>query len=758
MQGDDCDSSDEEWEQHIGRHARAFLGLNEPVAEIALDEGVGMGTMVRNAFARADDIHLRASLAECSSTGIPDGSHVDEQQFQGRNSVGLDNANVDHNDAGSNASEGCHMLGYACDMDMHSNNTANLGANSRELGDSTSGESSAYGGGNRFGGTNEQEPSLGGAENGHAVDDASDSVTGEEWDATDDISTDGEDVEEMLEEIPREHMGSNPEIDTAATLPLYEGSTVSMLCATLLILNCCKTHGVSNMFIHELLMLLSMSILPAGNCLPKTEYEASKILRRLGLAYNMIHACPNGCCLFKGDLENEEKCPVCEHERYRMSGRARVPTLILRHFPLIPQLQRMFSSKKLSKLNVWHHFHKSEDGKMRHTADSPQWNFVHTELEPDAGNGMFGQDPRDMHLGLALDGMNPYSEKRSTQSLTPVIVFNYNLPPWMVTKKYFVMLCLLIPTKLSLTGLNVDVFLQPLVDELQQLWSREGVLTRDARAYLGMSVFKLRAVLMWTLHDFPAYGLISGLTTKGFKACPVCGPHTISRRSKVLRKNVYCNCHRRYLPYDHYFRGAVAAFDNEANVNTEEEPLTGNQTIRRGYQSEAYLDGGGMEKDDGFPAKEHGVKRVSALYQLPYWRVSALTPRLLILLVCACIETTLILMDGFTLLFGHTDQEDNRFSGCYPNSQAQVLKRNEFNLVNEIAAASLLSMRSRLQVCNGVWYMQMNAYSQFFGQCWLVLISVGPFQLLPYPQSVGLGVAFHQQYYHDCDCGIVFFF
>ena len=230
-----------------------------------------------------------------------------------------------------------------------------------------------------------------------------------------------------------------------------------------------------------------------------------------------------------------------------MCGRSRAPALILRHFPLIPQLQRMFSSRKLSKLNLWRHFHKSEDGKMRHTADSPQWKFVHTDLEPDAGDAMFGQDPRHINLGLAVDGMNPYAEKRSTQSLTPVIMFNYNLPPWMVTKKYFVMLCLLIPTKLRLTGLNFDVFLQPLVDELQTLWSRGGVLTRDARAYMGMSHFNTRAVLMWTLHDFPAYGLISGLTTKGFKACPVCGPHTISRRSKVLRKNVYCNCHRRYL-------------------------------------------------------------------------------------------------------------------------------------------------------------------------------------------------------------------
>ena len=50
LQGDNWDSSDEEWEQHIGRNARAFLGLNEPVVEITLDEGVGLGLMVRNAL------------------------------------------------------------------------------------------------------------------------------------------------------------------------------------------------------------------------------------------------------------------------------------------------------------------------------------------------------------------------------------------------------------------------------------------------------------------------------------------------------------------------------------------------------------------------------------------------------------------------------------------------------------------------------------------------------------------------------------
>ena len=138
---------------------------------------------------------------------------------------------------------------------------------------------------------------------------------------------------------------------------------------------------------------------------------------------------------------------------------------------------------------------------------------------------------------------------------------------------------------------------------------------------MDMSSFNLRVVLMWTLHDFPAYGFISGLTTKGFKACPICGPCTISRRSRILRKNVYCNCHRRYLPEDHYFCGAVATFDNEATHELDEEPMSSNQTIRRGYESEAYIDGGGLEKDNKFPGKVHGVKRASALYQLPYWKV-----------------------------------------------------------------------------------------------------------------------------------------
>jgi len=126
---------------------------------------------------------------------------------------------------------------------------------------------------------------------------------------------------------------------------------------------------------------------------------------------------------------------------------------------------------------------------------------------------------------------------------------------------------------------------------------------------------------MWTLHDFPGYGMVAGLTTKGFKACPICGPNTVSRYSKVLRKNVFCNCHRRYLHANHYFRGDYAAFEYGVEREEERDAMSGNETIRNGRQSEEFVRNGGTQRHDDFPRKMHGVKRVSALFQLPYWRV-----------------------------------------------------------------------------------------------------------------------------------------
>jgi len=50
------------------------------------------------------------------------------------------------------------------------------------------------------------------------------------------------------------------------------------------------------------------------------------------------------------------------------------------------------------------------------------------------------------------------------------------------------------------------------------LWS-SGALTYDISRKQN---FVMRAALMWTINDFPAYGMLSGWSTHGKLACPYC--------------------------------------------------------------------------------------------------------------------------------------------------------------------------------------------------------------------------------------------
>ncbi|KAL0411725.1 UNVERIFIED_CONTAM: hypothetical protein Slati_3762200 [Sesamum latifolium] len=49
----------------------------------------------------------------------------------------------------------------------------------------------------------------------------------------------------------------------------------------------------------------------------------------------------------------------------------------------------------------------------------------------------------------------------------------------------------------------IDVYLESLIEELQNLW-HVGVLTRDSARD---ETFAMRTVLMWTVNDLPAYGM-----------------------------------------------------------------------------------------------------------------------------------------------------------------------------------------------------------------------------------------------------------
>ncbi|XP_071729257.1 uncharacterized protein [Rutidosis leptorrhynchoides] len=122
---------------------------------------------------------------------------------------------------------------------------------------------------------------------------------------------------------------------------------------------------------------------------------------------------------------------------------------------------------------TWHATGRcNEEGKMRHPVDGRAWKEI------DKRYPNFTREHRNVRLGLAADGFNPFGNMNNPYSMWPVILLTYNTPPWICTKESSLMLTLLIPGP-KLPRKDIDVYLRPLVDELKILWS-EGVVTHDS--------------------------------------------------------------------------------------------------------------------------------------------------------------------------------------------------------------------------------------------------------------------------------------
>ncbi|CAA7025078.1 unnamed protein product [Microthlaspi erraticum] len=116
-----------------------------------------------------------------------------------------------------------------------------------------------------------------------------------------------------------------------------------------------------------------------------------------------------------------------------------VPNRVLRYFPIIPRLKRMFRTESLAKDLRWHFSNRSSDGKLRHPVDSVTW------VSMDAKYPSFAAEQRNLRLGLSTDGFNPFSMKTSRYSSWPMLLVNYNMAPDLCMKEENIMLSLLIP-------------------------------------------------------------------------------------------------------------------------------------------------------------------------------------------------------------------------------------------------------------------------------------------------------------------------
>jgi hypothetical protein len=237
-------------------------------------------------------------------------------------------------------------------------------------------------------------------------------------------------AEGRTEEEPEATARAFYDMFAAAQKPLHGQIKVSQLDAIGRIMALKSQYSLSRDAFDGMLTVIG-SLLPEDHILPKSMYEAQKLLRALKMPYDRIHACPKGCVLFRKEYAELKYCPKCKASRFLEvasgDGRKRqldIPVTILRHLPFIPRIQRLYMTEEYAKQMTWHKNGKRyKPDKMVHASDGEAWTHfdsIHHEKAREAHN---------VRIALATDGFNPYGMMAAMYTCWPVFVIPLNLPP-----------------------------------------------------------------------------------------------------------------------------------------------------------------------------------------------------------------------------------------------------------------------------------------------------------------------------------------
>ena len=112
-------------------------------------------------------------------------------------------------------------------------------------------------------------------------------------------------------------------------------------------------YGWSDKSFSSLLQVVH-NMLPEENTLPKSHYQAKKILCPMDMKYQEIHACSNDCILYKHEFEEIHKCPRCGVSHYKVkddddcssdeNSKKGPSTKVLWYLLIIPRFKHLFAN------------------------------------------------------------------------------------------------------------------------------------------------------------------------------------------------------------------------------------------------------------------------------------------------------------------------------------------------------------------------------------------------------------------------------
>ncbi|XP_018632714.1 uncharacterized protein [Nicotiana tomentosiformis] len=236
--------------------------------------------------------------------------------------------------------------------------------------------------------------------------------------------------EEMIHNMPTSNNKDFFELLRDGRQELYEGSKYSKLKFLLKLYHIKYLSGLNDKGMTMILDLLRDAFKFAK--IPHSFYEAKKTISKLCLDYIKIDACPNDCILYWEDDVNAEACKYCHTSRWKPekeSSKEHAPVTskkqkkkkkkkkkkkaakFLRYFSLKSRLQRLFMCSKIEEHMRWHAEDGNKDGTIRHPTDGEAWKRFNTTFL------VFASDPRNVRLGLASDGFNPFGTMNTNYSI-----------------------------------------------------------------------------------------------------------------------------------------------------------------------------------------------------------------------------------------------------------------------------------------------------------------------------------------------------
>ena len=179
----------------------------------------------------------------------------------------------------------------------------------------------------------------------------------------------------------------------------------------------------------------------------------------------IFDVCPIDCVIFRGSLADLEKCPKCNADRYKSTGKY-VPNRRFYYLPLGPRLKRMFGNSNLAQL-VQAHKVLPMKSIMFDVHDSPAWRSAYSDT------GMFEGDSRGLSFGFCTDGVNPFSHLHCTYSMWPIVMSLLNLPRDIRHDFRNMFLIGIIPGNGKKEAHTIHPYLEILIDEMLELSNTE---------------------------------------------------------------------------------------------------------------------------------------------------------------------------------------------------------------------------------------------------------------------------------------------